>query len=109
MKKIAVFVLSFICVLALSGCNKDEETMYLEGIMVNGVFYEIADQPMSAEIDESAIIGYVSSYTESEPAKDGETNISEDLIGAPFAEVEGGIVLLYQNEWYMCTTETEED
>ena len=35
--------------------------------------------------------------------KDGETNISKDLIGTPYAEVEGGIALLYKNEWYLCS------
>ena len=29
--------------------------------------------------------------------------ISTDLIGAPYAKVEGRIALLYQNEWWLCT------
>lgn len=57
---------------------------------------------MPAEIDDSAMIGYVKSYTDTFPKKDGETNISRDLIGAPYAKVDGGIALLYQNEWYLC-------
>ena len=97
MKKLNIlFVL--ICVLGLVGCNKDVETMYIEGIVVNGIFYDISHQPMPAEVDDSAIIGYIESYTDTVPQKDGETNISKDLIGAPYAEVEGGIALLYKNE-----------
>jgi len=102
MKKFNIlFVL--ICVLGLAGCNKGVETMYIEGIVVNGIFYDISHQPMPAEVDDSAIIGYIESYTDTVPKKDGETNISKDLIGAPYAEVEGGIALLYKNEWYLCS------
>lgn len=102
MKKFNIlFVL--ICVLGLAGCNKGVETMYIEGIVVNGIFYDISHQPMPAEVDQSAIIGYIESYTDTVPKKDGETNISKDLIGAPYAEVEGGIALLYKNEWYLCS------
>ena len=90
----------------VTGCNKDVETMYQLGIMVDGIFYEKSAQPMPAEVDESAIIGYVKSYTDTLPKKDGETNISKDLIDAPYAKVEGGIAVLYQNEWYLCKAET---
>lgn len=95
-----VFILGF--VLSIVGCHKNSDTMYLLGIVVDDVFYEKSYQPMTAEIDESAIIGYVKSYTDTFPQKDGETNISKDLIDAPYAKVEGGIALLYQNEWYLC-------
>lgn len=108
MKKYISIILSILCILSLVGCNKSVETMYIQGIMVEGVFYEKSYQPMPAEVDESAIIGAVKSYTETYPTKDGETNISEDLIDAPYAKVEGGIALLYKNEWYLCTAETSE-
>ena len=102
MKKFNIlFVL--ICVLGLVGCNKGVETMYIEGVVVNGIFYDISHQPMPAEVDDSAIIGYIESYTDTVPKKNGETNISKDLIGAPYAQVEGGIALLYKNEWYLCS------
>ena len=58
---------------------------------------------MPTEVDECAIIGYVKSYTDTYPKKDGQTNISKDLIGEPYAKVEGGIAILYQHEWYLCT------
>lgn len=54
-----------------------------------------------AEIDESAIIGYTNSYTDNEPKKNGETNFNREL-NMPYAEVEGGIAVLYQNEWWIC-------
>ena len=106
MKKYISIILSALFILSLVGCNKDVETMYQLGIMVDGIFYEKSAQPMPAEVDESAIIGYVKSYTDTFPKNDGETNISKDLINAPYAKVEGGIAVLYQNEWYLCKAET---
>ena len=103
MKKSVSLILALICGFGLLGCNKGVETMYVEGIVVNGIFYDISHQPMPAEVDDSAIIGYIESYTDTVPKKDGETNISKDLIGAPYAEVEDGIALLYKNEWYLCS------
>lgn len=79
--------------------------MYLLGIMVNDVFYEISYEPMPAEVDESAIIGYIESYTDTFPDKNGETNISKMMIGAPYAKVEGGLAVLYEHEWYLCEAE----
>ena len=102
MKKLIALVLASICVLGLVGCNKGTDTMYQLGIMVDGVFYEKSYQPMPIEVDETAIIGYIESYTDTFPKKDGETNISKNLIGKPYAKVEDGIAVLYQNEWYLC-------
>ena len=106
MKKIIAMIFPVLCILMLSGCGKGVETMYIQGIMVDGVLYEKA-YAMPAEIDESAIMGYVESYTDTIPEKDGETNISKDLIGAPYAKVEGGIAVLYENEWYLCKPEND--
>ena len=108
MKKVMTFVFSLTFLLALAGCTKATETMYLQGIVVDGVFYEKSYQPMPAEVDESAITGYIKSYTDTYPKKDGQTNISKNLIGEPYAEVEGGIAILYQHEWYLCTADEAE-
>ena len=109
MKKYISILVSILCVLSFVGCGEGKETMYLQGILVDGVFYEKSYQPMPAEVDESAIIGYVESYTDTIPKKDGESNISKDIIGAPYAKVEGGIAILYENEWYLCKAETSEE
>jgi len=107
MKKLCALFLALVCVFGLFGCNERTDTMYRLGIVVDGVFYEKAYQPMPAEIEESAIIGSIASFTDTFPKKDGETNISKELIGAPYAKVEGGIAVLYQNEWYLCTAEPD--
>ena len=56
MKKIVSLILTLICGFGLVACNKGVETMYVEGIVVNGVFYEKSYQPMPEEVDDSAII-----------------------------------------------------
>lgn len=105
MKKIISSFLAAVCLLGLVGCNKGTDTMYQLGIMVDGVFYEKPYQPSPMEVDESAIIGYVESYTDTFPEKDDETNISKVMVGGPYAKVEGGIAILYQNEWWLCTAD----
>lgn len=110
MKKIIctiIAIISIVFVLSMSACTTKTETMYQQGIVVDGVFYEKSYQPMPAEVDESAIIGYVKSYIDTYPEEDGQTNISKDLVDAPYAKVEGGIALLYENEWYLCKPNEE--
>lgn len=70
--------------------------------MAEDTIYYKADEPMPAEVDESAILGYTDSYTDAFPQKNGETNFDRDL-GMPYAKVQGGLAVLYENEWYLCT------
>ena len=64
----------------------------------------LTSEPMETEVKESAIIGYTTSYTDTFPQKDGETNFHREL-EMPYARVEGGIAVLYHNEWYLCIPE----
>ncbi|MDE5865364.1 MAG: hypothetical protein K2H31_02015, partial [Lachnospiraceae bacterium] len=75
---------------------------YPAAIMVNDTIYLLEGNPMPAEVDESAIIGYTESFTGTFPENNGETNFNPEL-GMPYAQVEGGIAVLYKNEWYLCT------
>ena len=104
MKRTVVFLLTFFCILTLAGCGigPHTETDYAAAIMVEGEVYLKTVTAMPAEIDESAIIGYTTSYTDTFPEKDGETNFNREL-NMPYPRVEGGIAVLYQNEWYLCT------
>mgnify|MGYP003291890290 CR=1 FL=1 len=105
MKKLVVLFLSFIFVIMLAGCGSSgphTETDYPAAIMVEGKIYFLPATPMPAEIDESAIIGYTSSYTDTYPEKDGETNFNREL-NMPYARASGGIAVLYENEWFLCT------
>ena len=61
--------------------------MYQLAIVLDGILYKKSNQLMTAKVDGNAIIGYVKSYTDTFPRKDGETTISRDLIAAPYAKV----------------------
>ena len=106
MKKISIIIsaITILCVLLLAGCGlgPHSETDYAAAIMVEGNIYLKSGSAMPAEIDENAIIGYTISYTDTFPKKEGETNFNREL-NMPYARVEGGIAVLYDNEWYLCT------
>lgn len=88
-------------VLCYEETEKQNPIGYPAAIMVNDQIYYWSVQAMPAEIDESAVLGYTKSYTDTFPKKNGETNFNREL-GMPYAKVEEGIAVLYQNEWYMC-------
>jgi hypothetical protein len=105
MKRIIVLLLSILFMLTLTGCGllgPHTETDYPAAIMAEGEIYLKSAEPMPAEIDESTIIGYTTSYTDTFPKNDGEANFSREL-NLPYARVEGGIAVLVENEWYLCT------
>jgi len=106
MKRYIALLLTIVCVLALAGCASHTEKDYPAAIMAEGTIYLKSAAAMPAEIDESAIIGYTTSYTDTYPEKDGETNFNREL-NMPYARVEGGIAVLYENEWYLCTPKVE--
>lgn len=115
MKKLITIVLFLILTISLTGClgekTKDNTqeissnvstTDYPAAIMVDDLIYLFSIEPMSAEVDETAIIGYTNSYTDTFPEENGQTNFNREL-EMPYAEVEGGIAVLYENEWHLCT------
>jgi len=109
MKKVIALCLTIICILILAGCGllgPHTEKDYPAAIMAEGNIYLKSATAMPAEIDESAIIGYTSSYTDTYPEKDGETNFNREL-NMPYAKVEDGIAVLYENEWYLCRQKDE--
>lgn len=101
MKKTIIVMILICCMVALSACISGTETDYAAAIMVNDQIYYKSVQAIPAEIDESAILGYTKSYTETFPKKNGETNFNREL-GMAYAKVEGGIAVLFENEWYLC-------
>lgn len=101
MKKLLLMLVSVFCISLLTACS-GKETDYAAAIMVNGNIYYKTAMALSVEIDESAFLGYTDSYTDTFPKKDGETNFSREL-GMPYARVEEGIAVLYENEWYLCS------
>lgn len=105
MKRMIALLLHIVFILILAGCGAlapQTETDYPAAIMAEGEIYLKSANPVSDEIDESAIIGYTTSYTDTYPEKDGETNFSREL-NLPYARVEGGIAVLVDQKWYLCT------
>ena len=102
MKKVLLMLVTVFCMSMLTACGSGKETDYAAAIMVNGKIYYKTVKALPVEIDESAILGYTDSYTDTFPKKDGETNFNREL-GMPYAKVEGEIVVLYENEWYLCS------
>ncbi len=124
MKKKILLTIFLVLILTFAGCSKSDGTVdtvnskeeaestgvttdYPAAIMVDGSVYLLSGTPMSAEVDASAIIGYTESYTDTFPEKNGETNFNREL-DMPYAKIEGGIAVLYQNEWYLCTPKDTE-
>lgn len=101
--------LILICILGFIGYKKANEVgikgNYPATIMVDGVMYYLKNA-MPAEIDPSAIVGYTTSYNDEMPQTNGETNFNREL-NMPYAKVEGGIAVLYQNEWWLCKPQTD--
>lgn len=99
-------ILCLLCLLAalLYGCAQDGSTAadYPAAIMVEDTIYYKPAEPMPAEVAESAILGYTTGYTDAFPEKNGETNFNREL-GMPYAKVQGGLAVLFENEWYLCT------
>ena len=99
MKRILIFLLILLCL--FTGCGPDVETDYAAAIMVHGDIYFLSEEEIPIEVDESAILGYTESYTNTFPEKHGETNFNREL-GMPYARVEGGMAVFMDNEWYLC-------
>ena len=111
MKRLICIILTALLCISVCGCSellKGVETDYPATIMVEGEVYLKSGSPMPAEVDPSAIIGYTDSYTDTFPKKDGETNFNREL-DMPYARVEGGIAVLYENEWYLCTPRNQNE
>lgn len=103
MRKLTVISLVLLLAFSMIGCaTKGTETDYAAAIMVDDVVYYLTTEAMTEEeIDQSAIIGYTQSYTDTFPQRNNETNFNREL-EMPIAKVEGGIAVLYENEWYYC-------
>lgn len=105
-KRMSVTVLMMLSLL-LAGCSAvGTETDYPAAIMVEGTVYYLS-VAVPGEIDESAIIGYTDSYTDTFPEKNGQTNFNKET-GIPYAKVKEGVAVLYENEWHICYAKDDE-
>ncbi len=102
------FVSIFLFVLILGsivGCGKKEQVVpdapnaMVPSIIYKGILYRTTGKEVPAEVDESAIVGRISSVVPLTqlPTKEGEANFGE--IGDPYALTSDGLLVLMNNEW----------
>lgn len=85
------------------GCTQQNEDCYAAAIIVDGTVYYKPFEPMSGKIDPDAIIGCTTRVTNTFPEEEGEVNFGTENM--PYARVQEGIAVLYENEWYLCTAD----
>lgn len=70
----------------------------LAAVTVDDKIYYITEGPIPMEVDPSAYLGYALPYMESVP----EAGYYDPDMEMTYAMVDGGIVVLYMDEWYRC-------
>ena len=105
MKKYSSIILSILCILILAGCSKKEQIVpdtpnaMVPSIIYQGSLYRTTGKQIPAEVDESAIVGEISSVVPLNqlPTKEGEANFGK--IGDQYAITSDGLLVKMNNEW----------
>ena len=105
MRKWISFILILVFVLTLMGCGAnnqvapDAPNAMVPSIMYEGSLYRTTGKVIPAEVDESAIVGELSSVVPLSqlPTKDGEANFGQ--IGDPYAITSDGLLVIMGHEW----------
>lgn len=79
----------------------DTPNAMVPSIMYEGSLYRTTGKAIPAEVDESAIVGDISSVVPLSqlPTKDGEANFGQ--IGDPYAITIDGLLVIMGNEWVL--------
>ena len=77
----------------------DTPNAMVPSIMYKGGLYRTTGKAIPAEVDESAIVGEISSVVPLSqlPSKDGEANFGQ--IGNPYAITNDGLLVIMNHEW----------
>lgn len=104
MEKLIASVLALVCLLGLVACGAEEQTpntpnATIPSVMYEGKLYKTTGKQIPAEVDETAIVGHISSVVPLSqfPTKEGEANFGQ--VGDPYALTADGLVVLLNNEW----------
>ena len=114
MKKLMALFIVLVCVVGLVACGEKEPTTSdtpnatIPSIMYEGNLYRITEDQIAVEVDETAIVGNISSVVPLSqfPANDSEANFGQ--VGDPYALIEDGLVVLVNDEWTLFELFTEE-
>lgn len=91
----------FLCMIVYVCCGKTgAKKDYPAAIMVNDIIYYSTGEQLSGEVDENAVIGSITLYTDKLPAKNGETNFNRDL-DSEYAFTDEGLAVRIDNEWIL--------
>ena len=105
MRKLMSTDLAAAMLLLLSACAAGKTAQpagdYPAAIMVDGAVYQMAYQTVE-NVDDAAVLGHTTSYTDAWPEKDGETNFSRAL-DLPYARCEEGIAVYCDGVWQLFT------
>ena len=105
MKKYISIILAALCIFFIVGCSKNEQGVpdtpntMVPSIIYEGDLYRTTGKEIPAEVDESAIVGEISSIVPLTqlPTKEGEANFGQ--IGDQFAITSNGLLVKMNHEW----------
>ena len=105
MKKYTSIILAALCILFIAGCSKNEHVVsdtpntMVPSIIFEGNLYRTTGKEIPAEVDESAIVGEISSIVPLTqlPTKEGEANFGQT--GDQLAITSNGLLVKMNHEW----------
>lgn len=105
MKKLIAFVLVLLCTVGLIACDTKEQTAAntpdatVPSLVYEGNLYRTTGKQIPAAVDETAIVGHISSVVPLSqlPSKEGEANFGE--VGDPYALTSDGLIVSVDNQW----------
>lgn len=105
MKKYTSIILVALCILFIAGCSKNEHVVsdtpntMVPSIIFEGNLYRTTGKEIPAEVDESAIVGEISSIVPLTqlPTKEGEANFGQT--GDQLAITSNGLLVKMNHEW----------
>jgi hypothetical protein len=101
MKRVLIVLTALLCLSLLWGCEKEAQTPNTNppSLVYGGELYRSTGREIAAEIDESAVVGWISSVVKGDqlPEEEGQANFPAQ--DAPYARCEEGLAVLIENEW----------
>lgn len=97
-----LLALGLALLLRLAVSSSGTESDYPSALMWDGTIYYLSVQEVES-VPEGAIVGTISSETDSFPRKNGQANCCPP--GTPVGRVKEGLAVLLEDVWYLCRPE----